>query len=181
MNNWYSKININLKNNKDKKNINRILDFLKSKYDFSDLLIKSSEDKLVFNEKYRGASLTKNGRLPEVEELFTDICLAVKNSDIEASLFYECSMEDGFNEYKLDFHDNIINITVSPFVWNIPYYDFNSYEEYSSIYGEDISKQEFQHAKSSKYIYLDENNNYYTEQDFQKSFSIIYSKKIREI
>ena len=181
MSNWYSKIDINLKNNKDKKNTNRVLDFLKSKYDFSDLLIEISEDKLEFNGKYRGSSLTKNGRLPEVEELFTDICLAVDNCDIESSLFYECSMEDGFNEYKLDFHNNNIIITFSPFVWNIPYYDFESYEEYSSVYGEDISKEEFQYAISSKYIYLDEKHNYYTEEDFQKSFCIIYSKKMDEI
>ena len=73
MSNWYSKININLKNNKDKKNTNRILDFLKSKYDFSDLIIKASEDKLEFDGKHRGASLTKKGKLPKVEELFTDI------------------------------------------------------------------------------------------------------------
>ena len=181
MSNWYSKVDITLKDNIDKKNKNRILDFLKSKYDFSDLLIKISEDKLELTGKYRGSSLTKNGRLPKAEELFTDICLAVKNCDIEASLFYECSMEDGFNEYKLDFHNNNIIITLSPFVWNIPYYDFETYEEYSSVYGEDISKKEFQHAISNKYIYLDENHNYYTEQDFQKSFCIIYSKKISEI
>lgn len=183
MSNWYSKININLKNNKDKTNVNKILDFLKQKYDFNLSEMQILDNKLEFYGDNGNTIVRKDkpGYLPDAEELFIGICLAVKECDIEASVIYESSVEDGFNEYKLNFQKNRINISISPWVWEVPFYDYESYDDFCVDYDDEITEEEFYEAIENDYIYQDEEFNFYSEESLKENFQTLIDITIDEL
>ena len=155
MSNWYSKLNINLKNNNYKINAKKISDFLNQKYNFESSIEIVSDNCMEFygDEGETILSKDKPGYLPDAEELFIGICLAVKVCDIEASLFSECSMEDGFNEYKLNFNNDRIIISISSWVWKAPFYDYKNYDLYCEDYGDEIPEEQFNDAIKNHVIY----------------------------
>ena len=182
MSNWYSKVDITLKNNTGN-NANKIFEFLTRKYDFKLSQMKVLANSLEFYGDNGNTIVCKDkpNYLPDAEELFLGICLAVKDCDIEASIILENSVEDGFNEYKLNFKNNRIIISISPWVWEVPFYNYEDYEEFCDEYGDEITEEEFNEAIENDYIYQDEECNFYSEESLNENFQILIDITIEEL
>lgn len=184
MSNWYTNIEIKLKNKKN--SVSEILDYINKVYEIEpdniivnndNILITGDEDDCIYKKDNPYS-------LPDVEEIFSDLSKEYPECEYDATVTKENSVSLENEEYFIDASDNHLKIGMPPIATLIYLYDHNTYEDFCNYWGDIITMDEFNKFKSDniEIIYKpDFEDKVYTEEVYYNNIDYYFDKKIDEL
>lgn len=179
MANWYSEIEIKIKNNKK---ISNIVSWLQSEYALDDELVNTDEknNKLTIEGSIENTlSLKDVCEIPSCEELFTKLSKKFSDNEYDAYVSLENSYSLTTNEYFIKYYDKNLIIEALDICSRIDLDEFDDYEEFNDDYSCNLSKKEFENYKENEEIlYINESGKIYTEEQYYNSKKMYFSLNI---
>jgi hypothetical protein len=180
MSNWYRNLSINIKSKEITPE--NILDALSKKYNFDmkNVTIYKDKNSLSF-DGYEGFTISRDGRIPDIDDIFKDITLAYPNCIYDGKAICETSLCGGAAYYKIICNHGTLEISAPPWAseYQISYYD--NYEDFFNDNGDYISQECFEKYRNEESIYQDERGNVYTWEEYLDSYETIFSCDIKKL
>jgi hypothetical protein len=180
MSNWYSSITIKIKNKKVKPE--NIIDVLSKKYEFDmEGVYVNKKNNILTIDGHEGYTITKNGAIPDIEDLFIDITIAYPDCIYEGEATFETSLCGGTEEFEIFCEHGILEIKSLP--WASEYHpgSYDSYENFCNEEGDYISEEIFDKYRNEVIIYRDEYGKVYSEEEYRNSYKTVFSCGIKKL
>ena len=184
MSNWYTNIEIKLKNKKN--STSEILDYMNKVYEIESENININNEKIIITGDEADSIYKKNDPyyLPEVEEIFSELSKEYPECEYGATVSKESSASYENEEYFIDAIDKRLKIGMPPVATIIYLYDYNTYEDFCDYYGDIITIDDFNKLKSDNIEILykpDFEDKVYTEEEYYNNIDYYFDKKIEDL